>query len=83
LAERITHCCRRPDQGVDARTSQAAIKDGFELPRQIVKNRCRHCAAMLAWRAMVKDLLSLSDRYRALGPRFVRAFEFAKNTDFA
>ena len=34
-------------------------------------------------RAMVKDLLSLSDRYRSLGPRFVRAFEFAKTTDFA
>jgi YhcH/YjgK/YiaL family protein len=32
---------------------------------------------------MVKDLLSLSDRYRSLGPRFVRAFEFAKTTDFA
>lgn len=34
-------------------------------------------------RAMVKDLLSLSDRYRSLGPRFVRAFDFAKTTDFA
>ncbi len=34
-------------------------------------------------RRMVKDLLSLSDRYRSLGPRFVRAFEFAKSTDFA
>jgi biofilm protein TabA len=33
-------------------------------------------------RAMVKDLLSLSDRYQALGPRFVRAFEYAKATDF-
>lgn len=34
-------------------------------------------------RAMVKDLLSLSDRYRSLGPRFVQAFDFAKATDFA
>jgi YhcH/YjgK/YiaL family protein len=34
-------------------------------------------------RRMVKDLLSLSDRYRALGPRFVRAFDFAKSTDVA
>jgi biofilm protein TabA len=34
-------------------------------------------------RAMVKDLLSLSDRYRPLGPRFVQAFDFAKTTDFA
>jgi YhcH/YjgK/YiaL family protein len=34
-------------------------------------------------RAMVKDLLSLSHRYRSLGPRFVRAFDFAKATDFA
>ena len=34
-------------------------------------------------RAMVKDPLSLSDRYRSLGPRFVRAFDFAKGTDFA
>ena len=34
-------------------------------------------------RRMVKDLLSLSDRYRSLGPRFVRAFDFAKTTDFA
>ena len=34
-------------------------------------------------RAMVKDLLTLSDRYRSLGPRFAKAFEFAKNTDFA
>ena len=32
---------------------------------------------------MVKDLLSLSDRYRSLGPRFVRAFDFAKATDFS
>jgi YhcH/YjgK/YiaL family protein len=32
-------------------------------------------------RAMVKDLLSLSDRYASLGPRFVRAFEFAKTID--
>ncbi|HUR21605.1 MAG TPA: YhcH/YjgK/YiaL family protein [Vicinamibacterales bacterium] len=32
---------------------------------------------------MVKDLLSLSDRYRSLGPRFVQAFDFAKTTDFA
>ena len=32
---------------------------------------------------MVKDLLSLSSRYRSLGPRFVRAFDFAKVTDFA
>ena len=31
---------------------------------------------------MVKDLLSLSDRYQALGPRFVRAFQYAKTTDF-
>ena len=34
-------------------------------------------------RAMVKDLLSLSDRYRSLGPRFVRAFDLAKATDFS
>lgn len=34
-------------------------------------------------RAMVKDLLSLSDRYRSLGPRFVRAFDLATATDFA
>ena len=32
---------------------------------------------------MVKDLLSLSDRYQALGPRFVRAFQYAKATDFS
>ena len=32
---------------------------------------------------MVKDLLSLSDRYAALGPRFVRAFEFAKTANVA
>lgn len=32
-------------------------------------------------RAMVKDLLSLSDRYASLGPRFVRAFEFARTAD--
>lgn len=31
---------------------------------------------------MVKDLLSLADRYRALGPRFGRAFDFARATDF-
>jgi len=31
---------------------------------------------------MVKDLLSLSDRYRSLGPRFIRAFDFAKATVF-
>ena len=30
---------------------------------------------------MVKDLLSLSDRYASLGPRFVKAFEFAKTVD--
>ena len=34
-------------------------------------------------RAMVKDLLSLSDRYRSLGPRFAQAFDYAKATDFA
>ena len=34
-------------------------------------------------RRMVKDLLSLSHRYRSLGTRFVRAFDFAKATDFA
>jgi len=32
---------------------------------------------------MVKDLLSLSHRYRSLGPRFVKAFDYAKVTDFA
>jgi YhcH/YjgK/YiaL family protein len=32
--------------------------------------------------AMVKDLLALSDRYRGLGPRFARAFDFARSTDF-
>ncbi len=32
---------------------------------------------------MVKDLLSLSDRYRSLGPRFARAFDAARTTDFA
>ncbi|MCR4374408.1 MAG: YhcH/YjgK/YiaL family protein [Acidobacteria bacterium] len=32
---------------------------------------------------MVKDLLSLADRYRALGPRFGRAFDFARSTDFS
>lgn len=31
---------------------------------------------------MVKDLLALTDRYRALGPRFARAFDFARATDF-
>lgn len=31
---------------------------------------------------MVKDLFTLADRYRPLGPRFVRAFDFAKTTDF-
>lgn len=31
---------------------------------------------------MVKDVLSLSDRYRSLGPRFVRAFDFALAADF-
>ena len=31
---------------------------------------------------MVKDLLAHSDRYRALGPRFARAFDFARSTDF-
>lgn len=34
-------------------------------------------------RAMVKDLLSLSDRYRAFGPRFVRAFDAALSTNFS
>ena len=34
-------------------------------------------------RAMVKDLLSLSDRYRSLGPRFARAFDYARATDFS
>lgn len=33
-------------------------------------------------RAMVKDLLALSDRYRALGSRFARAFDYAASTDF-
>jgi biofilm protein TabA len=33
-------------------------------------------------RGMVKDLLTLSDRYRSLGPRFVRAFDFARSADF-
>jgi len=33
-------------------------------------------------RGMVKDLLALADRYRALGPRFARAFDFACSTDF-
>ena len=33
-------------------------------------------------RAMVKDLLSLSDRYASLGSRFTRAFQYAKATDF-
>ncbi len=33
-------------------------------------------------RGMVKDLLALADRYRALGPRFARAFDFARATDF-
>lgn len=32
---------------------------------------------------MVKDLISLMDRYRALGPRFARAFDFARSTDFS
>lgn len=32
---------------------------------------------------MVKDLLSLHERYRCLGPRFARAFDFALATDFA
>lgn len=31
---------------------------------------------------MVKDLLALADRYRSLGPRFARAFDFARATDF-
>jgi hypothetical protein len=48
LSERITHRHRRSDQGIDARLSQAAIQDRFDLARQIVKNRCRHRAAMLA-----------------------------------
>ena len=33
-------------------------------------------------RDMVKDLLTLTDRYRSLGPRFARAFDFARSTDF-
>jgi YhcH/YjgK/YiaL family protein len=33
-------------------------------------------------RGMVKDVLALADRYRALGPRFDRAFDFARSTDF-
>ncbi|MEO6223292.1 MAG: YhcH/YjgK/YiaL family protein [Vicinamibacterales bacterium] len=32
---------------------------------------------------MVKDFLTLSDRYRPLGPRFARAFDFARATDLA
>jgi biofilm protein TabA len=32
---------------------------------------------------MVKDMLSLSDRYHGLGPRFARAFAFAQATDFS
>jgi YhcH/YjgK/YiaL family protein len=32
---------------------------------------------------MVKDLLSLADRYRCLGPRFARAFDYALATDFS
>ena len=31
---------------------------------------------------MVKDLLTLADRYRCLGPRFARAFDYARSTDF-
>jgi biofilm protein TabA len=34
-------------------------------------------------RGMVKDLLALHERYRCLGPRFARAFDFARATDFA
>jgi len=33
-------------------------------------------------RAMVKDLLALHERYRCLGPRFARVFDFALATDF-
>jgi biofilm protein TabA len=32
---------------------------------------------------MVKDLLTLCDRYRPLGPRFARAFDYALATDLA
>ncbi len=32
---------------------------------------------------MVKDLLTRADRYRCLGPRFARAFDFAQSADFA
>ena len=31
---------------------------------------------------MVKDVLALHERYRCLGPRFARAFDFALETDF-
>jgi len=31
---------------------------------------------------MVKDLLTLADRYHCLGPRFARAFDYACATDF-
>jgi beta-galactosidase beta subunit len=32
---------------------------------------------------MVKDLLTLADRYRCLGPRFERAFDYARTADFS